>query len=302
MSEKMAAVGWQGITLKAPTDWSLVGVSGSDQKGYFRVDGPIAAALEVRWSAALGKSPNLEARANEFVNTLEKANRKTKARFSSKVRPARSYKDGVEFSWQGERTGQGRIFYCAECDRVIVAQLTTTSDEDVSKIATAMLGSIRDHRDDGWVDWALYGLRLAVPRGYRIEKQTLMSGYIALDFRSHGKQLVVERWGLAKTLLQENPLPEWFRKDVVPDIKGYRIEMTQEQVRGHEGLIVKGRRSGIKQMAKAAVRSLTLYPHPGLLTALAWHCSESNRLFTVRATHTAGDDIVERVAGHIECH
>ena len=48
MVEKMAAVGWQGITLNVPSDWALVGVDGDQRKGYFRVDSPVASVIEVR--------------------------------------------------------------------------------------------------------------------------------------------------------------------------------------------------------------------------------------------------------------
>lgn len=298
----MAAVGWQGITIKVPADWSLVGVNGDGRKGYFRVDGPVASAVEVRWSQALGKAPDLLARGREFLSTLEKACRKKRIKFSSKIKPEKNSINSVSFTWQADRLGQGRLVYCAKCDRVTIAQVVSAREESVSHIAPVILDSIHDHRDDGWVDWALYGMQFAVPGGYRIEKQQLMSGYLSLAFRLGQKTLVVERWGLVGTLLDGGTLEQWYRKDVQPDIKGYRVQFASHKTAGHEGLKIEGRRRGIRQAVKAVALSLTLHPHPGIFTGYVWHCEESNRLFSVRATHLSGEDIAERVCDTIECH
>ena len=302
MSDKIAPVGWQGIIVEAPTDWSLVGVNGDAKKGYFRIDSPIASALEVKWEQAAGKTPDLMAKAREFVSNIEKSVRKRKIKFDKDLRADKSDSSSVRFLWRADRLGQGRLVHCERCDRVIIAQVIAARDENISQVASDMLDSIRDHRDDGWVEWGLYGLGFAVPPGYKIEKQKLMSGYLALFFRNGAKTLVVERWGLAETLLAKDDMATWYRKDAVPDIKGYRVEFEPEQVAGHEGLRIVGCRSGIKQALRAATYSLTLHSHPGLLTGYVWHCAESNRLFSVRATHVQGEQIAEKVRDMICCH
>ncbi len=76
MAKGTSAVAWQGITISAPDDWSLVGVSGDKKKGYFRVDGPHVSAVEVRWSLAHGKAPDLAAKARELLANLESGCRK----------------------------------------------------------------------------------------------------------------------------------------------------------------------------------------------------------------------------------
>lgn len=299
MAEKMALVGWQGITLKAPEDWSLVGVSGDEKKGYFRVDSPIASAIEVKWSHVTDKSLDLMVKGREFISALEKSSRK-KTKFTSDLKQDKE--NSVRFSWRTDRLGQGRIVHCPKCERLIIAQVVSARDENISHISPSILGSIVDHREDGLADWALYGLEFAIPESYRIEKHSLMSGYLTLTFKDKGKLLVVERWGLANTLLNEYKLDEWYRKDALPDVKGYRVDIRQDDVHGHQGLIIAGKRSGIKQAAKALAHSLTLYPHPGLLTGYAWYCEDSNRLFSVRGTHSKGDTVVENTCDTITCH
>lgn len=299
MPEKTIRVAWQGVSLRVPEDWSLVGVSGDDKKGYYRVDSPKSSALEVRWEKAFGKPPDLKAKAKDFLAGFEKTCRKRKIQFSNKIKDDA---EGVAFTWKADRLGQGRLRYCRECDRVIIAQVISTRDEDITGIVPLILDSLRDHREDGLLDWGLYGLEFAMPPGYRIVRQKLLSGYLSLEFKDKAKSLTVERWGLAKTLVGSLELDEWYRKDVMPDIKGYRAEITSEQIKGHAGLVIKGKRAGLKQAAKALLAATTLYPHPGLLTGYAWHCEESNKLFGVRGTHVDGDDTVDKVFEIISCH
>lgn len=302
MAEKTAPVGWQGIIVEAPADWSLVGVNGDPKKGYFRVDSPISSAVEVKWEQALGKKPDLMAKAREFVSNIEKSVRKKKGKFDKDIKLDKDDPNSVRFLWRSDRLGQGRLVYCEQCDRIVIAQVITTRDENISKIASEMLDSIRDHREDGWVEWALYGMRFAIPAGYTIQKQTLMSGFIALHFKRGAKTITVERWGLANTLLAKDDMATWYRKDAVPDVKGYRVDFKPEPVAGHEGLKVEGRRAGIVQAAKAAAYSLTLHPHPGVLSGYVWYCEDSNRLFSVRATHTPNEEIAEKIRDTMKCH
>ena len=302
MPDKTALVGWQGITVEAPEDWSLVGVSGDAKKGYFRVDSPIASALEVKWEQAAGKKPDLMVKARNYLSDIEKPVRKKKLRFTKDLRPDKDTTDSVRFWWRADRLGQGRIVYCDKCDRVIIAQVTATREENVSSAAAGMLDSISDHREDGWIDWALYGLAFAVPPGYILEKQKLMSAYLGLFFANGPRTIVVERWGLANTLLARDDMETWYRKDAVPDIKGYRVEFRPEAVAGHQGLEIDGRRAGVRQAVKAAAYSLTLHRHPALISGYVWHCADSNRLLGVRATHNQGEDTAQRIRDLIKCH
>jgi len=300
MTKASAPVGWHGIIVDAPTDWSLVGISGDAKKGYFRVDSPVASALEVKWESAGGKKPDLTVKAREFLSNIEKSVRKRKIKFTKDLKT--EGEDTVRFLWRADRLGQGRMTYCPDCDRIMIGQLISTRDENVSRVGSEILDSMRDHRDDGWVEWALYELDFAVPPGYKIAKQTLMSGYIALTFKRGASTIVVERWGLANTLVGHDTIEEWYRKDAMPDVKGYRASFAPESTAGHEGLKVSGRRAGIQQAAKALAYSLTLHPHPGLLTGYVWHCEDSNRLFSVRVTHAEGETIAERIRDLIKCH
>ncbi|NLN74935.1 MAG: hypothetical protein GX139_01300 [Armatimonadetes bacterium] len=299
MALNTAPVGWQGIVVDAPTDWSLVGVNGDTRKGYFRVDSPIASALEVKWEKISGKGPDLEAKAKEFLANIEKSARKKKLKFDKDIKVDKADPYSVRFLWRSDRLGQGKLVYCPQCERMMIAQVISTRQENVSKTASEILDSIRDHRDDGWVEWGLYGLGFAIPPGYGIQKQTLMSGYLALNYKKGAHTIVVERWGLAGTLLAKDDMATWYRKDAMPDIKGYTVSVEAETIAGGEGLRISGRRKGIVSAVKALAYSLTLNPFPSLLTGFVWHQPEANRLFSVRVTHSANAHVAEKIRDSI---
>jgi len=299
MSEGWSTIAWEGVSVRVPTDWSLVGVSGDAHKGYLRVDSPGTSVLEMRWLKAGNKPPELMAKGRELLSNLEKSCRKKGTKLASKIK---ADGDAVAFWWKADRIGEGRLTYCKKCDRVLIAQVIYSRDEDISETARTILKSMRDHRSDELINWALYGLEFAVPPGYVIDKYTLMSGYLQLSFKNHARRLIVERWGLAKTLLGEGSLIDWYRKDVLPDVKGFRTQLEEVKILDHSGLKMKGQASGIRQALKSAAYSLTLYTNPKLVTGYAWECPESNRLYSVRATHDEGENVAERIRDLIRCH
>ena len=300
MPKNSTLVGWQGITVEAPDDWSLVGVNGDAKKGYFRVDSPIASALEVKWDQVFGNKPDLMVKAREYLSAIEKSARKKKLRFTKDIQS--DGENSAKFWWRADRLGQGRIVYCEKCGRVIIAQVIATREENIAATASNMLDSLSDHRDDNWTNWALYGLAFVVPPGYAIDKQKLLAGYLLLSFKNGPRTIVVERWGLASTLLAKDDMQSWYRKDAVPDIKGYKVDFEPKSICGHDGLMIKGRSVGFKQTVKAAAYSFTLSKFPEVLTGYVWHCVDSNRLLGVRVTHSEGEDTAERICDLIKCH
>lgn len=296
------------MVLKAPKDWSLVAVTGDEKKGYFRVDSPRSTSAEVRW-IEVKSPPDIEARTKDFLRQLEKANKKRKMPFTWQVKPRKQTKietatggSSVGFTWRGDRNGYGRLLYCPTCRRVVIAQIVSPLGEDASGVAGELLGTVCDHQDPEWQMWALYDLQVSLPSDYRLVKHSLMSSYIMLSFKSKDAELIVERWGLANTLLKRSGMEDWFRKDSLPDYGGFKLEIKPEDVRGHEGLEVLGRRYGIRQMVRTAARSLTLRPLPQELTTYAWHCTESNRLFAVRVVRDDGGELIGEVMDRIACH
>ncbi|MFQ3548343.1 MAG: hypothetical protein SNJ70_01160 [Armatimonadota bacterium] len=293
-------VAWHGIQVTVPEDWSLIGMQGTLEKGYYRVDGPVASALEIRWSDSMGKRPDAAVKVRQLLDRTEKENKKLNKKFSSETNEISS--DDVRYSWVCEdRVGNGRALYCEKCDRMIMAQIISSRNDWHKEYAYEILESINDHREDNLINWGLLGFEFAVPEGFQLFKQVTLSGYLSLWFKKQSKILVVERWGLASSLKGNTSLEDWYRADVLNDIKGYRVNIESNRFREHEALKITGRAYGVMQTLKAIGKSFTLYPHPVLLTGYAWYCEESNRLYAVRGLHVEEDDFVELVRDSIPC-
>jgi len=302
-------VGWQGIVLLVPRDWSLVAVSGDHKKGYFRVDGPYSTSAEVRW-AATKSAPDLTAKAREFLRELERACRKRRIAFTSRIKKRalteseiKTGGSSVGFSWRGDRNGYGRLLFCGVCRRLVIAQVVSPLEEDASGIAGQILGTLCDHGEVGWQTWALYDLQVALPSDFRLDKYTLMSGYILLSFKSREAEIRVERWGLANMLLKPGGLESWFKADSLPDYRGFEVQIEPDGgEHGHEVLNISGRRRGVLQTLRTAARALTLRPLPQQLAGYVWHCPDSNRLFAVRVAQARPEMLAREIKDRLACH
>lgn len=310
MIKDSSTIGWQGIVLQAPKDWCLVAVSGDETKGYFRVDSPLNSAIEIRWEQ-VKTAPNTEERTKMFLRDLERVVKKKRTGFTYKVKSRKPTEDEAEtggistgFTWRGDRNGYGRLMYCPKCQRVVIAQVVSPLDEDLSGLAGEVLASICDHGDEGRQTWALYDLAVSLPAEYKLQRHTLMSSYILLAFKSKKGEVTVERWGLANTLLKRSSIKDWFKVDSLPDYRGFRVNIEEDEgtKEGHSGLKLTGKRSGVRQKARSLVSSVTLRPLPQDLSGCVWHCSESNRLFAVRAVQKGASDLVEDIRDRLACH
>ena len=292
-------VGWQGIVAEVPADWSLAAVSGDDKSGYFRIDSAGSLILEAKWSSA-GKSVDLEARLRDYLSDLRKRSRKRKIDFDSKTK---SKEDGtITFSWRSDRKAHGRLWLCDKCNRVIIAQLSGSLNEDVSIPASEVLPTFEDHNEDGWRTWAVYDLIAEVPPGYVLEKHKMMSGYIQLIFRKKSNRLIIERWGLANVVLKKSSLKDWFRARVDNDLAAFDYSVEEMEFDGEAGLKVSGRRGGVLEYLKAAKELLTLKKPAMRLDGYAWVCEQTNKVFSIQSLHTKDEDISDEVLERVECH
>jgi len=308
MPENWSVVGWQGVALRTPPDWNLVGVTGDEKKGYFRVDSPSSASLEVRWTALRQPPRDLAARAEEFLTALKKVGRKRKVAFVSKVRPrkpteaeARHGGSSVGFTWTADRRAYGRVLYCGYCKRLVVAQVVGESERELSGASSQILGSICEHEKPGWNLWALYGFALPVPEAFRLQRHTLMSSFVELEFAARGQRLLVQRWGLAANqLLKKRSFHEWLERSYLPGVTGYSVESRPAEGE-HEAAVFSGDRT-IARTALALPMALWGRPVPRRMSGCAWFCAESNKLFAIRHYSRGNDDLSSRLRQEIACH
>ena len=72
--------------------------------------------------------PDLRANLERILKETEKQAKKAKATFDSNIKPEKTEgeddeRTAINFSWTGEGRAQGKIWHCATCDRVVVAQV-----------------------------------------------------------------------------------------------------------------------------------------------------------------------------------
>lgn len=292
-------VGWHGVVAEVPADWSLSAISGDEKNGYFRVDSPGSLVLEAKWSRA-GKQVDLYGRLDAYLGDMRRKARKRRVSFEHKIKSKDA--GALTFTWRSDRKAQGRLWRCEQCDRVIIAQVSGSSSEDVSNAASVILPTIQDHSDDGWQTWAAYDLVAEVPPGYTLDRHRLMSGYIQFVFRNRANRLIIERWGLANVVLKNASLPEWFAERAAFDLRPYRFESEDVEFEEESGIHITGRRCGAGQLLKTASELLSLKKPAVFLDGYVWVCTESNKIYSVQSMHSKDERVLDEVLERVACH
>ena len=206
-------IGWQGIRFQLPPDWNLTGFSMNRENGYLRVDAPGDAALtvQVRWMNSarpepvgppnvysfatpyvrkwlrrptpVAPKPDLRANLERLLKDTAKQAKKSKVAFDSQVKTEKIEGDNdertaINFSWTGQGRGQGKIWHCATCNRVVVAQVIGLAKDQsaIAAVASQLFATLHDHALNGYDRWALYDLQVDVPEDFRLEEQKLLFG------------------------------------------------------------------------------------------------------------------------------
>jgi hypothetical protein len=311
--------GWQGITVEAPPDWNLVGFGGESKAGNLRLDSGDAQngvlGLEVRWSQPKGKFTDamLTQRLEPFFASIIKTARKQKslAKTESHITqddrfPERDAQRG--FGWRTDRKGIGRIWHCAECGRMCIAQVVGQPGRDFTATAQDVLASLRCHpAETGWRTWALYDLKTQVPADYALKgSPQLMNVYLQLSFQ-YGQSLdtiTVEQWSMAGTQIKGAYLDEWFReknKSLEPTL---RCESSESESHGHPALELIGHRGGVQYWVGQVPSQLLRLQRPALhFAALLWECPESNTIILVQSLSRRPQvELMREIATRTPCH
>jgi hypothetical protein len=324
-------IGWQGVRFTLPPDWNMTGFSTDRDDGYLKVDSPGTMFVQVKWSdprfkrpsnfgewafrkwqksrkktEVSSKTPDLRVILENFLKQTEKQSKKARSSFDSKIRPETTEANGertaFNFSWSGGGQGQGKIWYCKACGRVVVAQVVGTAKDNIANVASQMLGSIGCHGENGWETWALYDLVAGIPSDFMLKSQQLMSGYLKLEFsRRGGERISVERWGLANVSLKKFTLSEWFRKTC--NLGSYKLEETESAVQDHEAIRASGRIRSPFLLASALRDAIGTLRPATRYDGCCWECPETNKLYAVQVWHNVKTEgLLEEVAARCECH
>jgi len=333
-------VGWQGIRCVLPPEWSVTGFSLDRENGYLKVDSPGAGTMtvQIRWLNAAAQNrnmpslysvlapkvrkllrrpepqkelpkPDLRANLEKILKDTARQSKKARASFESSVKPEKTEgehgeRTAINFSWHGAGRGQGKIWHCAVCNRVVIAQVVGAAKDQsaMAGIASQLFASLHDHSEDGYDLWALYDLQISIPEDFRLETQKLLSGYLHLAFLRGGEKIVVDRWGLANMALKKFSVDEWFANNALFGLKRFRREeRTTEQ--GHPVARYAGR---VPMMGRVrALRDWRGSPRrfPTRYEGGVWQCPESNKIYAVQTLHSARTEgLWSEVVSRCVCH
>jgi len=312
-------IGWQGITIDLPEDWSLTGFGGDLSSGTLRCDSAdpesltLPVGLECRWIGAK-KAPSesqIRSRAESLLAAIQKAAKRAKTEADTSV-----YEEGGEpfdgrspafrFAWRTDRAAAGAIWYCSVCKRVVIVQVYGLGGRPFVRQAEAILQSIRCHgADPKWRTWGLYGLRVDVPADYELVSQKVMNVYLQLLFKRgrSSDTLTVEQWSLANVQLKGAYLDEWFERKRDEAVVGIELDKQERVVNGHDALWLTGKRVGVAALADT-VRSTVRFKRAALwFSGQLWECPPSNKTYLVQSLSRRDQpDIVEATASRVRCH
>ena len=324
-------IAWQGITVVVPASWSLVAASGDASSGSARLDrtgaGDVDAGrdaplgVDIRWSDVkqAQTAEMLDKRIRPLIDharkSAKRANVEAETSVSAYSDKRRRDRDVVrEFRWRADGAGLGRIWRCATCGRLVIAQVYGAGGGKLfDERARAVLASIACHGDeDGWTRWALYGLDTALPSDFMLSGQQLMNIYLELRFtRGRGKgrlgdTLTVEQWSAANVQLKGAYLDEWLAGKGNQSLqRSLRVEKVEAIVHGHGALEIVGERAGFGYwLCDGAKQLMALTAPVRRYAACGWECADSNRVTLVQSLSARGEGIatVREVAERTRCH
>ncbi len=331
-------VGWQGVRCTLPADWNVTGFSMERDTGYLRVDSPGSGTVtvQIRWSTAAkamagpptlygylaphvrrllkrpepsAPKPDLKANLERILKETAKQAKKANEPFESAIRPEKTEgvndeRTAINFSWTGAGKGQGKIWYCAECGRIVVAQVVGLAKEQgqIASIASQLFTSLQDHGVDGYDLWALYDLQLNIPSDFRLDEQKLLSGYLRLSFGRGGERIVLDRWGLANVTLKRFSLSEWFANHAFQTPKSL-VETEVTSTAEHAILHYAGPLSVVGKVRAFREARGTLRRFPTRYEGGIWECAETNRLFALQVLRQKGaQELWRDVLDRCVCH
>ena len=323
--------GWAGIQLEIPTTWELSGLSGDEKTGYLRLDDAEMPRLELKWAHTRRKKPDLHATLDEYFKLIRKNYKKGSElsfrRNVNLIKEEEFFKGRtvLGFSWKGSIRANGLIFHAGK--RITIVQVMGRLKENWRPTVLRIFQSIADRGDAPQTLWSAYGLKLGVPKAYKLERQKLLSGYLLFAFvakplrfrsvirlaklannrlrKTKGSaedtafsptdkgRLSVERYGPAEVMLGDykdtpNPLEAWFRVKYAKAIRGYGFEVASHTESDDEHLTLIGEQTRLYDgVPLSPVLVLDKLSKRTTLVFHLWRCNQSNRIYVIQSIGSA---------------
>jgi hypothetical protein len=285
-------IGWQGITLDLPPDWSLAGFGGDARSGTLRCDAldsestTLPLGLECRWIGARKKPSDeqLRSRADSLIAVVAKSAKRAGIDIDSSVYEweGERFEGSVtayRFAWRTDRAASGSIWYCEVCRRVVIAQVYGLGGRSFVRQADAIR--------------------------YELVSSKVMNIYLQLQFRRgrSNDMLTVEQWSLANVQLKGAYLDEWFERKRDEMVRGFDIDGAEREVSGHSALWLTGSKEGLAGVADTVRSAFRLKRAARCFTGVLWECPEQNKACLIQSIARRPEPaLVEEMAARLICH
>lgn len=290
---------WQGIGLTVPEQWELVATRGDYDSGYFGLGDSSRLRLQVKWDRAKGKRKIHPADSvAKYLRELRKKAKKDKreVEINRRLNLASLRDRELEcYDWLGEERGTGMVAVCQKCERIVHVVLLGQKDESLRSLSRTVFASLQDHPEDGWMQWRFYDVEFRSPEELLLRRKELKTGCIRMILGRRREEMELVRVSLARVLLNEQSLREWFEDFYSRELKRTSWERTHSESEGHEELRLEG--------------SPWLVLNPGRLIGrrrttriLCRHCKPTNRIFVVSHSAVKADpERFEKIVRSVRC-
>jgi hypothetical protein len=262
------AFGWNGVRATVPAAWDPLTIG----QRYLLLGCQGKPTLEVRWQPGSGSG----GRALPLRRILRRLNRSSAVRITAAPWP-RAW-EGIAwsgraeaFDWQEDRRrGAGVLLACGQCGGAALMRFFETHH------GAQILSSFRDHPDGDRHLWALFDIRIWLPRQLSLMRYRFESGRFDLAFHGRGYDLRLLRWAPADVLLGRRALADFIATTALAPPPG--TDGGASQARG----FLQWSGGDGSQAAGRLLRWLGIAPRRRWLRC--WHQPQHNRILGLMAT------------------
>jgi len=262
-------IAWNGIRFVVPAAWE----PGRIGPRHLVIESEAGPAMEIKWGPVKGRFSR-----PAHLRRLSKLTLARGAALREWAPPqdwlqALSRFECAGFAWEaGSEAAVGTILHCPACRTASVIQFFQPRGRSgAAGQAAAVLASLRDHRDDGRVAWAVYDILALLPSGFALVRHRFQAGRFFLEFRAQRRTIGLFRWAPAAVLLRDRDLSRF--AETAAGLDGMEFRATA--VAGAPTVEGRERAAGC---ARRLASFLGLRP---VRTARIWHVPARNRILGI---------------------
>jgi hypothetical protein len=206
-SGEWKTVAWNGVCFEAPADWEPARIG----RRHLMLEAAPGPVMEIKWAAVTGRFSDRSQLRTLGGRVTRRGAAFRKTALPEDWRAAVKGFDAQGFQWDaGDERAMGALLYCRGCRTASLVQfLERPAAASIARDAVRVLASLRDHRSDDRVAWALYDIAALLPARFTLDRHRFDAGRFVVEFKGPGRRLTLYRWAPAEVLLQNRSLADF---------------------------------------------------------------------------------------------